>query len=414
MFNEPNGIIKVALSVLFFPLFFQNTFLLFAWGAGDQFWISAAKRLFLLLPVLAVILGCWVTIACLLTVVIRQRRTAFLTALLVTWWDLGKAIAYYWGGIVKFFFNLTVALVGLVKVTVFGLWSVVQEIIYTPFRLIKGLSQNVLSSPVPWVAVFMTGFWCIIEALIFTYVTTPLVVDTFSNITGETLATNFIRIPLFLFLLFMIMGSYAVLSTFVESVKGKNVSSIIGIGVIETVVLFVEVVFLYREFVDSLVPWFAQYSENFELGILGTLGISCFVWFGIRSLSWFLFAAHGTPTIMHMIQGKGVVMFSTGINGKSRLLGVSSEFVTKIKDESVWIQTKGEELLASFILPPLQVVAAAVNFGTLLLSSNHLFELPFTNLKSIKNSRDLIDEISRRTKHSEAQSHEKTKEYQNA
>lgn len=413
MFNEPNGIIKVALSVLFFPLFFQNAFLMFAWGADDQFWISIAKRLFLLLPVLAVILGCWLTIACLLTVVIRQQRISFLTSLLVTWWDLGKSIAYFWGGIIRFFFNLVAALVGLVKVTVFGLWSLVQEIIYTPFRLIKGLSQNVLSSPVPWVAVFMTFFWCIIEALIFTYVTTPLVVDTFSNITGENLPVNFIRIPLFLFLLFMIMGSYAVLSTFVQSVKGKNISSIIGIGVIEIVVLFVEVVFLYREFVDSLVPWFAQYSENFQLGIVGTLAISCFVWFGIRSLSWFLFASHGTPTIMYMIQGKGVVIFSTGENGKSRLLGVSSEFVSRIKSETGWFQAKGEELLASLILPPLQIIAAAINFCTLLLSSNHLFNLPFTDLKSIKNSRDLIDDLSRRTK-PEAESHEKIKEYQNA
>ncbi len=416
MFNEPNGIIKVALSILFFPLFFQSAFLTFAWGVNDQFWISMAKRLFILLPTLAVILGCWVTMACILTVLMRQRRVAFLITLLVTWWDLGKSIVYFWGGIIRFFFNLAGALVGLFKVAIFGVWSVVQEIIYTPFRLIKGLSQNVLSSPVPWVAVFMTVFWCIIEALIFTYVTTPLVVDTFSNITGENLPVNFIRIPLFLFLSFMILGSYAVLSTFVESVKSKSISSIIGIGVIETIVLLVEVVFLYREFVDSLVPWFAQYSENFELGILGTLGISCFVWFGIRSLSWFLFASYGTPTIMLMIQGKGVVMFSANENGKSRLLGVSSEFVSRIKSETQWIQMKGEELLASFILPPLQVIAACINFSTLLLSSNHLFDLPFTSLKSIKNSRDLIDEISGRTKRktkSEAKVHEKSEEYQN-
>ncbi len=412
MFNETSSIFKLALSILFFPLFFQNAFLSFAWGLGDQFWVSMGKRLFLLLPVLAFILGCWISMACLLTVLIRQQRVAFLTALLVTWWDLGKSIIYFWGGIINFFFNLAVAVVGLFKVAVFGLWSVVQEIIYTPFRLIKGVSQNVLSSPVPWVAVFMTFFWCLIEAFIFTYVTTPLVVDTFSNITGENLPVNFIRIPLFLFLLFMILGSYAVLSTFVESIKKKNISSIAGIGVIEVVVLFVEVVFLYREFVDSLVPWFAQYSENFQLGILGTLGISCFVWFGIRSLSWFLFAAHGTPTIMYIIQGKGVVIFSGSETTKSRLLGVSSEFVNRIKEETHWIQLKGEELLASFILPPLQVIAAAINFGTLLLSSNHLFDLPFTNLRSIKNSKDLIDNISRRMKPGN-EVHEKIGDYQN-
>jgi len=77
--------------------------------------------------------------------------------------------------------------------------------------------------------------------------------------------------------------------------RAKNVYSIVGILVIEFVSLFVEVVFLYHEFVDSLVPWFAQYSEGLELGIFWTLAIACLAWFGIRSISWFLFAVHGTP-----------------------------------------------------------------------------------------------------------------------
>ena len=61
-----------------------------------------------------------------------------------------------------------------------------------------------------------------------------------------------------MFLFFVVMGSYAVLSTFVDSFKSKSFQQILGIGVIEVIVLFVEVVFLYREFVDSLVPWFAS------------------------------------------------------------------------------------------------------------------------------------------------------------
>ena len=124
--------------------------------------------------------------------------------------------------------------------------------------------------------------------------------------TNEQLSEEFIRIPLFIFLLFIVLGSYAVLSTFADAFRSRNIHSIIGISVIEIVTLTVEILFLYREFVDSLVPWFAQYSENFELGIFGTLFISAFVWFGIRSLSWFLFAAHGTPVIMSVIQGKGL------------------------------------------------------------------------------------------------------------
>ncbi len=415
MFNETSGIWKAVLSVLFFPLLFQNDFINFAWGAADQFWVMAGKRIFILLPLLAFILGCWVSIACLLTVLIRQNRREFLTSLLITWWDLGKSVVYFWGGILKFFLNLVAAVVELGKIVVLGLLSLLQEIVYTPFRLFRSISRNVLSSPVPWVAVYLTIFWCIIEAVIFTYVTTPLVVDVFSNITGEHLNINLIRIPLFLFLLFVIMGSYAVLSTFVSSFKSKNVSTIFGIGVIESVVLFVEVVFLYREFVDSLVPWFAQYSENFELGIVGTLAVSCFVWFGIRSLSWFLFASHGTPTILHLIQGKGIVVFNQGEIIKTGLRSISPEFIEKIKAEMNWMRKKGDELLSSLMLPPLQVIAAGINFCTLLLNSKHLFELPFKSLSSIASSRVLIETIERgRPATIDAQqTQQKTGEYEN-
>ncbi|OGC75856.1 MAG: hypothetical protein A2145_05135 [candidate division Zixibacteria bacterium RBG_16_40_9] len=396
MLSGSSGMVKIVLSVLLFPLFFQESFISFVWGTEDQLWLMLGKRLFLLLPVFAILLGCWVSIASLTTVLIRQKRIEFLTLLLVTWWDLGKSIVYFWGGIIKFALNLSAALVGLLKIVSLGILSIIQEIIFMPFRLVRNLSQNLLSSPVPWIAVYLTLFWCIIEALIFTYVTTPLVIDVFSNITGEQLHPYFIRIPLFIFLLFIIMGSYAVLSTFVTAVKSKNISSILGIGVIETVALFVEVVFLYREFVDSLVPWFAQYSENFELGIFGTLAIACFAWFGVRSLSWFLFAAHGTPLLLQVIQGKGIQLFRGGDVPKIRLVSISPEFVNKIKEESSWIMTKGEELLASLMLPPLQVLASGINFCTLLLSGSHLFELPFNNVGAINDTRTLMDNIFRR------------------
>ena len=393
MNSESSVILKIVFSVLFFPLFFQESFVYFAWAATDQFWIQSAKRVFLLLPVMAIILGCWTSIACLLTVVIRQNRREFLTSLIITWWDLGKSIVMFWGGIIKFALTFAVAILEFVKITLLALWSLVQEILFTPFRLLKGMSQNVLSSPVPWLAVFMTIFWCLVEATIFTYVMTPLVLDVFSNITGEQLQLNVVRVPLFTFLFFIVLGSYAVLSNLLDSVKQKNIQSIIGIGAIEAVVLFVEVLFLYREFVDSLVPWFAQYSESFELGIFGTLAISCFVWFGIRSLTWFLFAAHGTPTILYLIQGKGVVVFRQNGSNTSRLVSISPEFVDRIKYEMDWMRAKGEEVMADLMLPPLQIVAAALNFCTLLLNSKHLFELPFKSMSAVTDTRTLMKNI---------------------
>jgi hypothetical protein len=391
-----SGIMNIVLSILLFPVYFQRAFIDFAWGAGDELWILLGKRLFLMLPVLAIILGCWTSVACVLTVPIRQNRREFVTTLFITWWDLGKSIVFFWGGIFKMLFSLIVALLGLVRIILFGIWAVVQDIVFIPFGILRRAVQIVMSSPVPWIAVLLTLAWCFIETTIFTYVMTPLVMDTFSNITGQQLTETFVRFPLFLFLLFVVLGSYAVLSTFVDSVKSKSFSTILGIGVIEVVVLFVEVVFLYREFVDSLVPWFAQYSANFELGIFWTLAISCFVWFGIRSLSWFLFAAHGTPTIMRVIQGQGIKVAGRTRATRGRFFEVSGEFWDKIRAESEWGRKTGEELLASFMLPPLQVVAASINFCTLLVITSHLFPLPFKDISAVKYSEQLISALSQK------------------
>jgi hypothetical protein len=372
---------------------FQAEFLQFAWGLGDPFWMMLIKRIFILLPVLAVIMACWLSIASLLTVIFRQSRRQFITTLIITWWDLGKAIMSFWGGIVNFVFRFFVAFSGMLRILVLSLWSLIQEIIFLPFRLIGRVTQSVSRSPIPWIAVTLTLFWCVIEAMIFTYVTTPLVIDTFSNITGEQFAENVIRIPLFIFMGFIVLGSYAVLSTFVEAMKKKDVSAIIGIGVIEIIVLSVEVVFLYREFVDALVPWFAQYSENFELGIFWTLAISCFAWFGIRSLSWFLFAAHGTPTLMKIIQGKQIAATEERTGTAQAKLAYTNGYMESLKANNAWIQEKGEELLQALMLPPLQIVAAAINFCVLLLSGNHLFTIPLKDFAEVVDSKRLLDKI---------------------
>jgi hypothetical protein len=372
---------------------FQADFLQFAWGLHDPFWMMILKRLFILLPVLAIILACWLSIASLLTVLFRQNRRQFITTLIITWWDLGKAVVSFWGGIVNFVLKFFVAFSGMLRILVLSLWSLIQEIIFLPFRLVGRMTQSVSRSPIPWIAVFLTLFWCVIEAIIFTYVTTPLVIDTFSNITGEQFAENMIRIPLFIFMFFIVLGSYAVLSTFVGALKKKDISAIVGIGVIEIIVLSVEVVFLYREFVDALVPWFAQYSENFELGIFWTLAISCFAWFGIRSLSWFLFAAHGTPTLMQIIQGQQIKLQEGREPREKPRMAYSNGYMESLKENNAWIQTKGEELLQALMLPPLQVVAAAINFCILLISGNHLFEIPLKNFSEVLDSKVLFEKI---------------------
>ena len=395
-FNEP--MLRTIASAVAFPMLFQSGLIAYAWGAGDQTWLMIAKRLFLLLPVCAVVVACWASVVSILSIPIRSARQEFLTAWFVTWWDLGKSVLSFWGGLFRFVAEALLAAFVVLRMTALAVWALVHDVLMLPFAMLRHMAGNVVRSPIPWIAVALTLAWCAIETTIFTYVMSPVVIDTFSNITGETLSETFVRIPLFLFLFFVVLGSYAVLSTFVDSVKSKSFQQIAGIFVIECVVIFVEVMFLYREFVDSLVPWFAQYSSNFELGIVGTIAIACFAWFGIRSLSWFLFAAHGTPTIMAVIQGRGVAAVEVGAAARpARLFEMSEAYWAWTHKESSWMRQRGESLLAAFMLPPLQVVAASINFCTLCLLSKHLFSLPFENLNAIRYSEKLIRDFKKRS-----------------
>jgi hypothetical protein len=393
MTDGASGLAAVILSVLFFPTFFQKTFLDFAWGAQDPVWLMIAKRAFLLLPTGALILCLWASIMALLTVLVRQKRVDFIRAFLVTWWDFMKCVFAFWGGFLKFFWVFVVSLYGLLRVIVMGLWYILQDILLIPFRFISAVAKNVSAPGVPWIAVFLTFFWCLVEAIIFTYVMTPLVTDTLANLTGGELSETLIRIPLFFFLLFVILGSYAVLSAWVEAIRTRNVPAILKITLVELVAAFVEVLFLYRELVDSLVPWFAQHTAgNFDLGITGTLAIGFVAWLGVRGLTWFLFASHGTPIITAIIQGSGF----KGPEGQKKSTKVDAfayteSFFEHFKADADWVKEKTDELLGAFILPPLQVVSATINFFTLILASKLLFDLPFKSFNDIMRSREILE-----------------------
>jgi len=383
-------VLEILYRVLLLPL--CHSAIDFTWGAEDIAWLTVLKRGFLLLPIFAIILGYWGTVLSLPTLIVRNKRQEFFNALLVTWWDLGRSIFMFWGGVFRFLLTLSVAIFGLVRLMVMGLWLTLQDIVMIPFRLIGNLGSNLLNPSIPWIAVTMTVLWCLFEAGLFTYVMSPLVMDTLSNLTGDNLSQGMIRIPLFLFMAFICLGSYSVLSTWTAALKTRNLPMIIKIGAIELVALFVEVVFLYREFVDALVPWFAQHtSGKFDLGITGTLAIAGLTWFGIRSMSWFLFASHGTPTLMAVIHGTGLQKKNgeklSPFRGSFQLpIGLFD----RLKKDADWVHGEGEKLLDAFVLPPLQVVAGALNFCSLLITGRHLFELPFRTVADLKDARALL------------------------
>ena len=363
------------------------------WGSGDAIWLMLLKRTFLLLPIGAAFMGYWTTVLSIPTILVRSRRRTFVSLMLVTWWDLARSTFTFWGGVFRFALQLFVSLLGAGQMILMGLWTLVAELFLLPFRFVRRMGSNVMSPGVPWIAVTMTFFWCIFEAIIFTFVTTSLVIDTLSNLAGTQLTETGIRIPLFLFMLFIALGSYAVLSSFTDAVKSRDWGAIVKIAVIESVALFVEVVFLYREFVDALVPWFAQHAgAHFDLGIGGTLAIAGLVWLGVRSLSWFLFASAGTPTILAIISGQGV-MGNPGGAPPAEFKLFSDGFSTQLRTEFEWAALEGQKLLDAFLVPPMQMVAAALNFVTMMCANRHLLDLPLNSIQDFKDARTLQAEL---------------------
>ncbi len=61
--------------------------------------------------------------------------------------------------------------------------------------------------------------------------------------------------------------------------------------------------------------------------------------------------------------------------------------MAEIKKQMEWMHDTGEEILSAFILPPLQVVAATINFCTLMVHRHPLFELPFKHINDLKINR---------------------------
>ncbi len=395
MFDKLDGTSKFILYILMFPLLFQGPFLSFAWGADDELWIALGKRILLLLPVAAIIAASWVSIVCLLSVIVRQKRRQFMAKLFITWWDLGRAIFSFWGGLVRFLFQLLGWCFGFLRLMVLGLWLSIQDILLAPLRIARDMGQVYVTPGTPWIAVMMTLLWSALEAVVFTFVTTPLVNDVLEGLTDGAINGVVVRIILYLMMLAFVVGSYAIVSTLEKAIKNRDIKQIILVGIVEFFTLIFEVMFLYREFVDALVPWFAQHSGGeFSLGIVGTLSIAATAWLGIRGMTWFLFAGTGTPTIMAIIQRTG--LRETGgkkHDSKAEQFVFIKAAIDKIRKEIDWVHETGDEMLSAFILPPLQIVAATVNFCTLLFNGTHVFELPFESFKDLANADELFSRI---------------------
>ena len=118
-------------------------------------------------------------------------------------------------------------------------------------------------------------------------------------------------------------------------------------------------------------------------------------------MTWFLFGNAGVPVLLAIIQRTGFAQAESKKKGifyrggetqalQRKLFVFLDHSVNQIKEENDWVHDTGDKIVSAFVLPPLQIVAACINFCTLIISVSHLFELPFKSYNDILQARALL------------------------
>ena len=368
----------------------QEMIMGYVWNSSSTM-EATLKLMVFLLPALHVIAGMWCTMFAVYTLPFRSGRKNLIAAVLTTWWDSGRSIAMFWAGVVRALFLSVGYVWGMIRILAGGLYLAFVELLTLPFSLIKRATQRTLRPGIPWIAVSLTLLWSLLEAGIFSYTLYPTVTDIAGDLVGGG-AHPFLQPILFLVVFLLITGSFACLYVMVEAIQKRNWKDVIQMVMVEMFVMFVEVLFLYRELVDAITPVLAyQSGGQVKIGITGVLLISTLAWIGVRGMTWFLFARFGTPTLLAIISGQGIM--EAPVEGKAVPEAVASwtkEMIDHVKRDIGWFQSTGMQLLEAYVLPPLQVIAATINFFMLLFAGRHLFQMPLKTLHAFMDTGELV------------------------
>ncbi len=337
----------------------------------------------ILLPAALLVASLWCTMASLYTLPFRSGRGGFLAALLMSWWDAGRMIWFYWAGLVRFAVVLLGWIWGLLKLAGSLLMRLIKFIFTRPLALLDWGTRQYFQPGVPWLAFIFILFWSALEATIFTFTLRPTVTEVLGDLTGSDLGGLGITLILWPFLFILISGSFAAIQALSDAIKAKKTSQIISMALVEAFVMFFEVMFLYRELIDAITPWIAQ-QTNFQLGFFSTLALASFGWIGVRAMTWFLFGRFGTPALLGILARQNIA----GAQGAGPTTApLDADFwrgpISALKAEAEWFKKEGREVFELMSLPVLQILAAAVNFAVVVIAGRPTFSLPFRNLEQV-------------------------------
>jgi hypothetical protein len=354
-------------------------------------WIAVGKYAFLLFPVLLTVAALWCTQLSIYTLPFRSGRVRFASTMLLTWWDAARAVWLYWVGLFRCAGVVAGWIITLANLVVRLAFEAVRQVAMMPFTFGGRMTQSYFQPGVPWVAFVMLLFWCVLEATIFTYTLLPTVSEVLGDLAGAQEAARYTAPVLYFFLLLLIMGSFACVQALAEAVRLREWKYIVQIVVVEVFVMFFEVLFLYREMVDALTPWIAQQTGT-HMGIWFTISLATFGWIGIRGMTWFLFGRYGTAPLIAFISRRPLTMMES--QERTAVPAAMPAWwkapLADFKREVEWLHTQSDQLVEYLALPVLHVVAAAVNFGMVLITGRPVFQLPFKGLGEIIETRELL------------------------
>ncbi|OLB03826.1 MAG: hypothetical protein AUH14_12440 [Candidatus Rokubacteria bacterium 13_2_20CM_69_15_1] len=354
-------------------------------------WSVAAKCVLLLFPVLLGLAAAWCTGLAVYTLPFRSRRIEFVSTILMTWWDAARAVWMYWIGMVRVGAVLVGWLVTLAHLAVKLAFEAARQLVTLPMAVTGRMTDQYFRPGVPWLAFVMLVFWCALEATIFTFTLMPTLSQVLADLAGGEQIPRATSILLWFFLLLLIMGSFACVQALVDAVKKRELKFIIQIVLVEIFVMFFEVMFLYREMVDAITPWIVQQTgDKFHPGLGFTLSVATFGWVGIRGMTWFLFGQYGTPPLLAVISRQPME------TPEGRPVKVTAEPAwwrepfADFKKEIGWLHERSDQLLEYLGLPAMHLIAAALNFGMVLVTARPVFSLPFKSLKEVTETREVL------------------------
>jgi hypothetical protein len=356
-------------------------------------WVAAVKYVLFLFPAALWVVAVWCTQGSLYTLPFRGRRQAFVSTMLLMWWDAARAAWLYWAGVLR----LALVLVGWSAMFVsLGMKLVARgagRLAALPVTASRRVVKHYARPGAPWIAVLMFRFWCFVEATVFTWVLFPTVSTVVAKFVGPAHARAYTAPVLYVFLLLVVRASFASLRALADVVKTHErewLAQIIAVGL--SVSVF-EVLVLYRALVQVLASWIAvRTAGRLELAAWLMMAIPLAGWITVRSMTWFLFAQFGTPALPTRLGRRPAGEPGGRPSSAPPTLGGGGwrAELDELGRGMGWLHEKSDELLAYLALPVLTVLAVAVNFGMVLVTSRPVFGVPFKGLKAVPDTGDIL------------------------